>query len=1108
MPTKHDLRATLPRGAERALARLLAALTACAPLLAEPQAPAVDSAALRLRFEPEHGSLVEFRDKATGYDHADADALLPLWTAAPAEGPAFGPADAARFAWRATPGAEDGLELLWAGFDKVNLPDLKVTARVRLSAGGAESRWSIALEGLGARQLRDLRFPRIACARREAETLAVPVWMGERCRRARDLLHAGGRPGRWEWEYPGLLSMQCAALYGEDGPGLLLAANDTAALRKLFAVFGLERKGLALEIVHVPSLSPGGEARFEPAYEALATAFRGDWYDAAALYRAWAWRQAWVRESRRLRELTPAWLLDTALWVWNRGRSPGVLAPAAALMEHAEVPVSVFWHWWHGCAYDTGFPEYLPPREGEEPFRQALARAQERGIRALVYMNQRLWGMTTRSWVEQGAERWAVKRPDGGVTPEVYNTFNRAPCASMCMGTEFWRGTYAALAEGAVRGLGVDGIYMDQACSSLACYDPGHGHPLGGGAWWMEGFRRLEEDLRARCAPAKPVALAGEGCGEAWLPHLDAMLSLQVSMERYAAPGRWEPIPFFHAVYHACALFFGSYSSLTRPPYDELWPAEFAPARPLELLDRKFAAQFRLEQGRAFAWGQQPTIANFLPGQLADRGEELDFFLRLVRVRRAALPYLRDGVFLRPPAIDAPTAPIPMSRLSIYAGQRDAVREFEGQAPRALASAWAAPDGSIAAALVNISEAPIALDLSLGPPEYAVPPAGVIRKISEAGAAQVRAYTGGRAEWKAELAPGEACVYAIAALRADAVDAYIEGEMRKRGIPAVSLAVRLEGRLVKLAAYGKADVELDVAAGPRTVFQIQSITKTFTSAAILMLMEQGKLALDDPVAAHLAGAPEAWKDITVRHLLSHTSGIKDFINEPTASLRLDVTEEDVLAAAARRPLNFPPGERYAYSNTNYHLLAMIIRKHTGLWYGDFLKARIFAPLGMSDTRIVSHGDIIPGRAAGYDRWDNRLRNGAFIAESILSYGGGGILSTAADLAQWAAAFESETLLKKDTIAQAWTPVKLAKGTNAPYGLGWADDSMNGRRGFGHSGEHATGFSSYLLIHPDDRLAVIVLTNFRRAAPKSLAQHIAGLYVPALAPKPPPPEERR
>jgi len=497
------------------------------PLLAapDPATPTLESAGLRLRFDPAHGSVTQFLDKAATHDHVDADSPFALWTAALADGRIIGPGEATRFSWRTPSGPESGLEFLWRGFNEVDLPGLQVTVRVRLTSSGATSRWKIALDGLGDRRLREVRFPRIAVARQDDETLAVPIWMGERCRRARQLLHAAGRPGRRQWEYPGLLSMQCLALYREAGPGLLVSTDDTAFLRKLFAVFGAERDGLAAEVVHVPSVTRDGEERYEPTYEVLATAFRGDWYTAAESYRAWAIEQAWVRESRRRRGLTPRWLLDTALWVWNRGRSPGVLGPAAALQAHAGLPVSVFWHWWHGCAYDSGFPEYLPPREGEASFRQALARAHGQGIHALIYMNQRLWGMTTRSWSAQGAERYAVKGPDGKLAPEVYNTFTRAPCASMCMGTEFWSRTYADTAEAAVGGLGADGIYMDQACSSLACYDPEHGHPLGGGAWWMDGFRRLEGDVRTRCAGVKDVVLTGEGCGEAWLPHLDAMLS-------------------------------------------------------------------------------------------------------------------------------------------------------------------------------------------------------------------------------------------------------------------------------------------------------------------------------------------------------------------------------------------------------------------------------------------------------------------------------------------------------------------------------------------------------------------------------------------------------
>jgi D-alanyl-D-alanine carboxypeptidase len=344
--------------------------------------------------------------------------------------------------------------------------------------------------------------------------------------------------------------------------------------------------------------------------------------------------------------------------------------------------------------------------------------------------------------------------------------------------------------------------------------------------------------------------------------------------------------------------------------------------------------------------------------------------------------------------------------------------------------------------------------------------------------------------------------------RADSIDDYITSEIAAKHIPGLSLAIVRDSKVDKLAAYGLANVELSVAASPQTVFQIQSITKTFTSAAILMLMEQGKLALDDPIGKYLDGAPDTWKSITLRNLLSHTSGIKDFINEPTASLRLDVTEDQVLKATAPRPLNFQPGEKYAYSNTNYHLLAMVIRKITGKSFGDYLKERIFTPLGMTNTRIVSLSDIIPNRAAGYFWEDRKLHNGTYIAQSILGYGGGGIVSTAEDMAKWAIALDGETLLKKSTFELAWTPMKLNDGSNSVYGLGWGIGAVNGHRTVGHSGAHATGFTSAIIRYRDDNLSIIVLTNSRSADPSAIARHIAGMCNPALKPPPPPKDKEK
>jgi CubicO group peptidase (beta-lactamase class C family) len=351
-----------------------------------------------------------------------------------------------------------------------------------------------------------------------------------------------------------------------------------------------------------------------------------------------------------------------------------------------------------------------------------------------------------------------------------------------------------------------------------------------------------------------------------------------------------------------------------------------------------------------------------------------------------------------------------------------------------------------------------------------------------------------------------ALVLSATAACADAVDEILSAEIQKQHLPGISVAVVRDGQIIKAAACGFADLELGVPATPRTVFQIQSITKTFTSAAILLLADEGKLSLDDSVAKYLEGTPDAWKDITIRHLLTHTSGIKDFINAPTRSLRLDVSEEDVLEATAPRPLNFQPGERYAYSNTNYHLLAMIIRKLTGKWYGDFLRERIFVPLGMTNTRPVSLSAIITNRASGYIWTGQGHRKGAFIAESILSYGGGGILSTAPDMALWAQALVSGKVLKPEALAKVWTPARLRDGTTTGYRLGWGIGRVEGHPEMQHSGGHATGFSSFLGIYPDDRLAVVVLLNRNGADPARVAHRLAGIYIPELAPCPEKPVE--
>ena len=760
---------------QRSIISLLSLLLLLPAVGAEPLRPS--NGHLRIGLDPEHGTLVELLDLQTKHNHVSSPpeqaGLWELELKQRDTSVTVSPMQAKLFRSERLPGDPPGLLLVWDKFDLPSAPEFQVRATVQLEEGAPTSQWKLTVANLGATELGKVHFPRLArIAHQPQEALAVPMWLGQQTTNPRKVLSSSeGHGQRLEWNYPGLLSVQCVALYQPGGPGLYVACDDTAAFGKAFAFFGDGAGNVGCEMVHLPDAARTAAHHWGLPYHVLLGTFEGDWITAAERYRAWATNQVWARESRLGRGVVPDWVLDTGMWVWNRGRSAGVLPPAAALQKRLGLPVNVFWHWWHGCAYDAGFPEYLPPREGTEPFKTALAAAHEQGLHSLVYMNQRLWGTTTRSWTDEGAERFAVKGPDGKVHPEIYNTFTKTPCAPMCMGTEFWRNKYAGLAEQAVRGLGVDGIYMDQACTSLACYDPTHNHPPGGGTYWMKGFQALTGDIRQRwvnsdsgssALPSRrvppAVVLAGEGCGEPWLPYLDLMLSLQVSRERYLASDDWETIPFFQAIYHACAVTYGNYSSLTMPPYDDLWPPQFAPAKPLKLLDRKFSQQFCLEQARAFVWGQQPTIANFLPSQFQQRPQELDYAMQLARIRNRAKKYLLYGTFLRPPEIHAPEADLDISRLSIYAGQQGGLRTSQKCCPLVLAAAWRAPDGGLGIALASIAGKSLKLSFTLDPAYYHLSERAKIYRTDQGGRKYFGRVKGGAPEVKLKLPPRGACL--------------------------------------------------------------------------------------------------------------------------------------------------------------------------------------------------------------------------------------------------------------------------------------------------------------------------------------------------------------
>ena len=284
------------------------------------------------------------------------------------------------------------------------------------------------------------------------------------------------------------------------------------------------------------------------------------------------------------------------------------------------------------------------------------------------------------------------------------------------------------------------------------------------------------------------------------------------------------------------------------------------------------------------------------------------------------------------------------------------------------------------------------------------------------------------------------------------VDAYVAAEMRTEKMPGLALAVVRDGKTIKARGYGLANIELDVPVKPETIFQTGSVGKQFTATAVMMLVEDGEIRLDDPIGKYLPGAPATWKNITVRNLLTHTSGIHDYETESLTkkgaafvNLRDDYTEDELFKKFSGWPLDFPPGSQWRYSNSGYVVLGILIHKMTGQFYGDVLQERIFRPLGMTSTRIISEADIIPNRAAGYRLVNGEIKNQEWVSPTLNTTADGALYTNVLDMAKWDAALYTEKVLKKGSLDQMWTRVRLNDGKTAGYGFGWDINTVNGHR---------------------------------------------------------------
>ena len=337
---------------------------------------------------------------------------------------------------------------------------------------------------------------------------------------------------------------------------------------------------------------------------------------------------------------------------------------------------------------------------------------------------------------------------------------------------------------------------------------------------------------------------------------------------------------------------------------------------------------------------------------------------------------------------------------------------------------------------------------------------------------------------------------------AEAPDTYgevadlVEAARNEWRAPGMSVAVVVDGGIAWARGFGLADVENEVEARPDTVYRIASVSKPLSATAIMQLMEKGKLSIDDPVTKHVASFPDRGLGITLRHLLTHTSGIRHYkAGEMDLKDHFDSVEAG-LEIFKDDPLLFTPGMKYSYSSYAYNLLGAVVESASGLTFEAYMKEKVWGPAGMTATRLEQQGEIVPHRSRQYvvAGGGGRVANAPF-ADLSVKWAGGGIISTVEDLARFAIALDQGVLLKPTTLPTMYEPMTLTDGTRTDYGLGW-DSRVDekGRRWIAHGGG-ATGGSTYILRLPEKRFAVTIAANVQDAGDRrALGMKIAELVL--------------